>query len=140
MICDNVHNHLYALSVAVCHEAAVVLIAAETPVDMIVVGACIAVVGGCRLVVLEERSVPDGGHAEVSNIVQLAADACDVTSVAAEEGLLVHALHIAGHCVKALVPIHEAVRHDEIDEVLRREAETFCGTLAPCGNLVWILE
>ena len=44
MICDNVHNHLDALSVAVCNKAAVVLIAAETAVDVVVVGAGVAVV------------------------------------------------------------------------------------------------
>ena len=69
---DNVHNHLYAVFVRIPHELAVLLIASEAAVDVVVVCAGVAVVAFLVHIVLQKRGVPYGGNAEVLEIAQLA--------------------------------------------------------------------
>ena len=57
-----------------------------------------------------------------------------------EEGLLVHALHIARHGIEALVAVHETVRHNQVDHILCGETFPLRRAFATGGNLVRDLE
>ena len=54
--------------------------------------------------------------------------------------LFVNAFHITWHSIEAFVPIHETVRHYEVDQILGRETEPLCRALTTGGNLIRHLE
>ena len=107
---------------ALAHELAVHLIVAEARIDAVIVTAGIAVIGLARLVVQQQRGVPDRCGAQVGDIVQMVHDAFDVASVAACEALTVHLVVRVGRIVIGRIAVGETVRHDQVDQVGGSEA------------------
>ena len=155
---DNVHNHLEAFLVALLNKLTVQLIIAEAGVDVIVVGASIAVVTLPVLIIQEERRAPDGRSAQVGHIVQVVDDALEVAAVAGHGILAVHGvgqlgnlpLHgrsvIVGRDYGAIaglvggIAVGKAVRHDKVYHIGRSEAFPLGTPLAAGLYAVGILE
>ena len=141
------------------HKGLVQGIVAETGVDMIIVRAGIAVVTLVVLIVQQERRGPDGGDAQVSQIVQMVDDALQVAAVT---GHRVHAVHgifddrdgighhagtvIVGQGVGAeaivvgKVAVGKAVRHNQVHQVGRGETLPLGTPLLPFPDQIRILE
>ena len=120
----------------VSNELPVVFVGPEAAVDVVVVGAGIAVVALTVDIVFEQRSVPDGGHAEVLEVAQLAADALDVAAVPAVELVRGGLFGRLGGRIVGRVAVDEAVGHDKIDKVGGREARACCRTAPARADLI----
>ena len=156
MVGNYVHDNLQALLVGLFHHCAVEGVVAETRVDMIVVGAGVAVVRLVRLVVQQQRSEPDGGGAEVGHIVEMVDNALYVTAVAGHRVLARHFVRSGRNMPGArgavvvlpslpgLVVIDksrsEAVGHNKVDHVGHSVAFTLAAALFAAAHYVGILE
>ena len=115
---DHVHDDLHATGVGLVDEVDVFLHGAEARIDVIVVRDGIAVVSAG--VVLLDRVEPDGGHAQVIDIVEVVHDTLDVTAVAAAGAAAVGAGTFDGVVVR--VAVCKTVRGDEVQDVIGGEA------------------
>ena len=68
MVEHQVHHHLDAAFVAILHQLAIILIAAQSRVNLIVVGDGIAVIRTPHIVFLHRRR-PDGGDAQFVKVI-----------------------------------------------------------------------
>mmetsp|Transcript_29817 Transcript_29817/g.53979 ORF Transcript_29817/g.53979 Transcript_29817/m.53979 type:complete len:423 (+) Transcript_29817:575-1843(+) len=101
-------------------EVEVVLVAAETRVDLVEVGRGVAVVAVGRAVVFDQRRRPHLGEAQVGDVAQMPAQAGEVAAMAAAGvGAIRRLLHAA---LAAAAALGEAVGHDEVDRILGAEA------------------
>ena len=87
MVEDHVHHHFQSVLMCVGDERAILLIGAEARVYAVVVGGGVAVVGaeavvGVGRVVFQDRREPQGGDAELIEVVEVLADALEVAAVA----------------------------------------------------------
>ena len=103
-------------------EVLELLVRAEAAVNLVVIRDGVAVVRTAGHVVLLRGVEPDGGHAQVGDVVQVLFDALQVAAVA---GILLGAVHLGlqhplDHVVRR-VTVGEAVGHDEVEHVLGRE-------------------
>ena len=138
------------------HHLLVVGVVAEARVDVVVIGAGVAVVGLLRLVVQQQRRAPEGRGAQVGDVVQVVDDALDVAAVAGHRILAVHLVGRGGDgpgdgravVVLAALPGRvivqegrgEAVGHDQVDHVRRGEAGAVRAALFPLADQVRILD
>ena len=155
---DNVHDHLQAVLVAFGHKGLVQGVVSEAGVDVVVVGAGIAVVTLLRLVVQQQRGAPDGRSTQVRYIVQVIDDALQVSSVPGNRILAVHLVReerngprlfrpvvvrgddVAEAFLVGGVGIGKAVRHDEVDHIGRGETLTLGTPLPALAQLIGVLE
>ena len=136
----DVHDHLDAALMAFAHELAVHLIVSEAGIDAVIVTAGISVVGLARLIVLEQRSVPDGRCAQVGDIVQMVHNALYVASVTASKLLAVSLVVSIRRIVIGRIAVGEAVRHDQVDQVGGGETLAFGRAFAALPYLIRHLE
>ena len=153
---DNVHNHLEAFLVRLGHKGLVVLVVAKSRVDMIIVGAGIAVVALARLVVQQERGAPDSRSAQIGNIIQVVDEALDVAAVTGHRVLPVHLVRRSGNtpgaggtvqvfpALPGLVIVLEgrckAVRHNQVNHIGRGVALAVCASFFPLTDDVRVFE
>ena len=140
MVCDNIHNHLYAAFVGLLHIGAEEFVASETGINVIIVCTSIAMVGVLRLIVLKQRSAPYRCDAESRDVVEMVNDALKVTAMTAEELVAMHFVAGLRSTVVRRVSVCEAVRHDKIYQVLGCKAFTLSGTFAALCDFVWLFE
>ena len=97
------------------HQLLILLIGSVTGVDVIIVGAGIAVIGAVTGVVPQQRRAPEGRSAQVGNVIQMVDDTLHVAAVAAH-GLLPVGLFVRiGRRVDGRVSIGKTVGDDEVD-------------------------
>ena len=120
---DHIHHHLQSFLVSLGHESAILLVGAETRIHTIVVGGGIAVVGavavvGVGRVVLQHWRKPQGSNAELVEVVEVLADALEVTTMAQRRlrailAIGVHAFNLCG----VVGTLCKAVGHEHIEHV-----------------------
>jgi len=110
-------------------QARIILVAAKTRIDSIVVGDRIPVVAEPGLVILQQRRGPKLREAEVTDVVQVIDDALDVAAVAREAiGPIDLVVGIARHDIVLNVAVGEAVGHYQVDRIGGGEAAPVGGT------------
>lgn len=114
----HVHDHLHAPGLCLPGQFAELLVRAQPTVDLEVVRDGIAVVGPLGRVVFLNGVEPDGGDAQVSQIVQVIGNALQVSPVT---GILLRAVHTlfehAGDDVIRCRTVCETVGHDEVEHI-----------------------
>ena len=115
---DHVHDDLHAASVGLVDEVDVLLHGAEARIDVVVVRDGVAVVGAG--VVLLDRVEPDGGHAQVIDVVEMIYHTLDVTTVTAAGAAAVGAGAFDGVVVR--IAVCKTVRRDEVQDVIGGES------------------
>ena len=95
----DVHDDLEVPLVRLGDELLVEGVVTETGIYLVVVRRGITVVGTPAVVVKQQGGVPNGGGAEVGDIVQMVDDALQVASVAAADGGTVGRLGRVGSAV-----------------------------------------
>ena len=119
MVGDHVHHNLEPFAVCLLHVFAVQAVAAEAGIDVVVVGAGVAVVGAPGGVVLQQRGAPDGRGAQVTDVVQVIDDSAKVSAVAGAGVLPVGFFHRGVRTVNGRVAVRETVRDNEVQKVGR---------------------
>ena len=120
------------------HQLLILLIGSVTGVDVIIVGAGIAVVGAMAGVVPQQRGAPESRSAQIGNVIQMVDNALQVAAVAAH-GLLPVGLFVRiGRRVDGRVSIGKTVGDDEVDQVGGSEAPPLGASFGPLVNLVGI--
>ncbi len=135
-----VHDDFQIALVALVDIAAEQLVAAEARVDAVVVAASIAVIGALRLVVEQQRRAPHGRSAQIGDIVEPVDDALQVAAVAAAHVAAVGLLGRVGGRVVRRIAVGEAVGHDKVYHVGRREALARGRALATLGDSIGYVE
>lgn len=136
----DVHYHFQSARMGVAHEIAVLPVRAEARVDIVVVGACVAVVRAVGVVVEKQRCRPYGGRAEVGDVVEMSIHTRDVAAVATEIFAARARLFRLGAGIVALVAVGETVGHEQVYHVGGRETASVARILAASGYFVGILE
>ena len=153
---DDVHDHFQAFLMGSIHHLPVQGIVTEAGVDVIVIGTGIPVVGLLRLVIQQQRRAPKGRRPEVRYIIQMVDDALDVAAMPRHRVVPVHDVRRLGNIpgkrgaivIGLSVPPGiifgtgrcEPVRHDQVDEVLGREALPVGAPLLPSADQVGVLD
>ena len=153
---DDVHDHFQPLPMGLVHELPVQGVVAEARIDVVIVSAGVAVVGLLRLVVQQQRGVPDGRRAQVGDIVQMVDDALEVAPVPGHRILAVDIIRRFGNGPRnggAVViglafpgPVvagaagSEPVGHDQVNHVGRRETGAVGTPLLPLADQIRILD
>ena len=120
MVEHQVHHHLDAAFVAILHQLAIILIAAQSRIDLIVVGDGIAVIRTPHIVFLYWRR-PDGSDAQFIKIIQRHTNACKVATMTAE---VISCFPIdlgfyhSRHIVQFRIAIDETVGHQQVYHIL----------------------
>ena len=140
MVGHYVHDDFQIALVALVDIAAEQLVAAEARVDAVVVAASIAVIGALRLVVEQQRRAPHGRSAQIGDIVEPVDDALQVAAVAAAHVAAVGLLGRVGGRVVRRIAVGEAVGHDKVYHVGRREALARGRALATLGDSIGYVE
>ena len=124
---NHVHHHLESSTVGLITQAAVFLVGAKARVHLVVVGRGITVIGRVAMtvgrIVLQHGSEPQGGHAQLGEVVQMLADALDVAAVA-QAGLrpvVLVGFH-ASNLVVGRIAVGKAVGHEHIEHIGDAEA------------------
>ena len=138
---DHVHHDLESFGVGIGDELAILLVGAEARVDAVVVGRGVAVIGGVAAVVgrvvLEYGGEPQGGHAQVGEVVEMLAYAFEVaavtqTGLGAVDGVGIEPLDGAAVGMSA----GEAVGHEHIQHIGIGEAVAVFAALVALPEFV----
>ena len=109
------------------HHLLIEFVGAMAGVNVVVVRACITMVRPRRLVVLKEWSRPNSSCSKRSDIVKRIDDTLDIATKASVDIIFVSLLsHM--EAVIALISIHKAVRHDEVDHIGRGKSLALAAT------------
>ena len=135
---NHVHDYLDALGMGGIHQFLIFLVGAVTGVDVIVVGAGIAVVGTVAGVVAQQRRAPESRGAQIGNVVQVVDDALEVTAMAAHRLLPAGLFSRVGRRVNGGVSIGKTVGDDEIDKVCAGETFPLGASFGAFVNLIGI--
>ena len=138
------------------HKFLVERVVAEARVDVVIIPAGVTVIGLLRLVVQQERRVPDSRRTQVGDIVQMVDKSLDITTVPGYRILPVHDVRRLGHgprngrAVLISLPVpgpvvtgtgrSKPVGHDEINQVGRRETRPLGTPLLPLADQIGILD
>ena len=117
----HVLQHFDPPGVCLVHQVAVFLVRSQPRVYGVVVRDGISVVGAGGHIVLEQRCGPQGGHAEVGQVVQVGHDARDVAAMPFVRARAACRLEHAFHHVVRRVAVGKTVRHEEVNRVRRVE-------------------
>lgn len=133
---NHIHDDADAFGAGQISQLAVFLIGAEAGVHLVEIGGRIAVVGVLVHVIFQQWVEPDGGEAQIGDVIQVVDDAFDIASVTAARllavGLFFHALYV----IIGGVAIGETVGRDEVHGIGSSEALEVCGTRCTCLQLV----
>ena len=101
---------------------------------MVVVGACIAVVGPCLFVVFKEWGRPDSCCTQFCYVVKAINDTLYITAKTAVYTLFVACFSHALYGIVALIAVHKTVRHNQVDHITRVESLALAATFAAGVN------
>ena len=141
MVENHVHHHFQPMLVCFVAESAVVIIAAEARVYLIIIRGGIAMIGTIAVtvgrVVLQDRREPQGCHAQLIEIIEVLADALEVAAMP-EIGVGTVAL-VAVHRDE-LVVLHraggKAVGHQLVEHIGAGETDALLTALLTLFQLV----
>ena len=115
---NHVHHHFQSLLVCFFHQLTELFIAAIAAVHLEIVGDGITVIRAFRHVVFLCRVQPDGGYAQIFQIVQMVLDTLQIATVTAVLFVAVHLVfQHPRHNVVVRIAVGEAVGHDEVEHV-----------------------
>ena len=140
MVRHHVQEDLDAFFMRLGHHLPVQFVRTVTRVDMVVIRTGVAVVRAPRGIVPEDRRTPEGGGAEVGDIIEMVDNSLDVTAMAAHRRIPTHLLRGQGRGIIGRVPIGKAVRDDQVNEVGRSETLPVGGTRLAGRNLIRIAD
>jgi len=120
MIGNGVEENLDALLVGSGDEVLIIGERAEMRIHGVEVHGAITVII-LRGAILNDRGEPEGGDAEILEIGQMLADAAEIAAVIGAGIRAVVSAGSAGRRIVREITIGEAVRHDEIKSIRRRE-------------------
>ena len=117
MVRHHVHQNLQPFLVCLCNHVCIECIGAVARINMVVIGASVAVVRPCFLVIAEHRRRPDCGTTEFGDMVKTIDDTLNIASPASVDICFVGFFAGVFGRVIALVAIYETVAHDQIDHI-----------------------
>ena len=125
---NHIHHHLQSLLVSLSSKLLVLLVGSEAWIYTIVIGGSVTMIGTVlaiiRTVILQDRSKPQGGYAQLVEIIQMLADSLQVATMTktwcrAVAGLVTHVLE----CIVLQIAIGKAVGHQHVEHILVRETD-----------------
>ena len=140
MVCDDIHQDLKPLSVSLFDKLPIEFVAAETGIDVIVVGCRITVIGLVLRIIFQKRSRPDCCRTEFRDVVEMVDNPLNVTAVSSEKFAAVRLFSGVGRRIIRRVAICKAVRHNEINHIRARKTFPLRRALNPRPDFVGTFE
>src|SRR5437879_403256 len=99
------------------NECNVLLVVSKSPVYIIQISNCIAMVAGLLLVIFQNGVDPNGGHTEVLYIIEMVRDSFQVTPMPAKAFVAVSTFIKSGKRIVLQITIGETVRKNQVHNI-----------------------